>query len=296
MQNSKVVDLRNGLLSIEDQGLKFRPSDKKLMFGDIEIQIYENSEGGFAFLVKDILESVDYSSKTTSAINSIDEEFKFKIPIVNIESNRTYDQWAITELGLYQFLTRTNAPKAKEFQRWVYNTLLTIRKTGSYSITNTLPEILDVQKRMDVIESVVSTLATTVSNQTILINSIATDIGGNMTKLITLISDSNLERKQKDAIIAHKDRVVDRLHLEIYHDKNLTYLTISEFLKGLNKKLIPGTTLPMVGDYITREMIVNRMGSPLKHPKNNTRTFPIYILEDFFKYNPNILQDIKTVV
>lgn len=59
------------------------------------------------------------------------------IDALNREQKATF----ITEPQLYYVLARTNAPKAKPFRMWVNSEVLpTIRKTGSYSLTQQLPQ------------------------------------------------------------------------------------------------------------------------------------------------------------
>ena len=56
-------------------------------------------------------------------------------PLSRNEGNTIY----ITEPGLYALIMRSNLPAARTFQNLVYNTIKTIRQTGTYTIPQAVP-------------------------------------------------------------------------------------------------------------------------------------------------------------
>jgi prophage antirepressor-like protein len=109
------------------------------LFAEYDIDVVMHPEIGELFCLTNILKAIDYtklpngSFDSSSAIKLINEKYRTKLPVYNEKMKRSYDQWYITEFGVYQFLGRTNAPKAEVFQEWTYKVLRQIRKTGSYN-------------------------------------------------------------------------------------------------------------------------------------------------------------------
>jgi prophage antirepressor-like protein len=86
-------------------------------------QVFENIEfdiiiedGVELYPLKSICDAVDYKSNISTATILIRDKHKRQISIFNQKANRNYDTWYVTEPGIYQFLSRTSAPKAEKFQ------------------------------------------------------------------------------------------------------------------------------------------------------------------------------------
>ena len=111
------------------------------------LQIFKNEELGEIrtvmiddkpyFVGKDVAEALGYINISDALEKHVDDEDKKKI------AYRDYPQFGnkgavlINESGLYSLILRSNLPSATKFKRWVTNEVLpSIRKTGSYAITN----------------------------------------------------------------------------------------------------------------------------------------------------------------
>ena len=93
--------------------------------------------------VCDVLEIVDYHQ----AVEVLDEDEKgigYSIPTPGGKQNMI----VICESGVYALVFKSRKPEAKAFSRWVRHEVLpSIRRTGSYSVSNTLsPEELELKR------------------------------------------------------------------------------------------------------------------------------------------------------
>lgn len=97
-----------------------------------EFKIYGDYENPL-FLAKDVAEWIEHSNPT-EMIKSVDDDEKLNSTILSSGQNRTVT--FLTEDGLYEVLMQSRKPIAKEFKKEVKKILKTIRKTGSYKVSN----------------------------------------------------------------------------------------------------------------------------------------------------------------
>lgn len=102
-------------------------------FDGTGVRVVEDENGEPLFVVKDVLESLGYStnSKPSRSIAHIPEIWKGVHPINTIKG--VQELQVLTEQGLYQFVCRSDKPKAIPFQQWLAGEVLpSIRKHGGY--------------------------------------------------------------------------------------------------------------------------------------------------------------------
>lgn len=94
-------------------------------------------EGQIWWVLQDICNALDLSNSRVAADQLDDDERrKFYLP-------RQGETWFANESGLYALILRSNKPNAKPFRKWVTSVVLpSIRKTGSYSLTETGGDII----------------------------------------------------------------------------------------------------------------------------------------------------------
>ncbi len=103
------------------------------LFGESEVRFVNHPENKYEFGIigydfAKILESTQDGSQIS---RSVDESWK---GLLNVETdNGTQNMTVIWEPGIYQLLAKSRKPKAKPFQKWLFEEVLpSIRKTGSY--------------------------------------------------------------------------------------------------------------------------------------------------------------------
>jgi anti-repressor protein len=108
----------------------------KINFENNNVRFVDHPEEVFDFgiVAKDLALVLEYSANTqgTQALSrNVDEEYK---GVANVATaSGTQSMSVIWEPGIYQVLARTNKPKAKPFQKELYEKILPqIRKTGGY--------------------------------------------------------------------------------------------------------------------------------------------------------------------
>jgi len=121
-------------------------------FENREIRIFTDSENNIWFIVKDILEILEISTKHTSmTLRKLDEDELTTIKMLSGGQNR--DMKAVSESGFYKLVLRSNKPVAKPFQKWVTRDVLpSIRKTGTYSIQKDNSNLPQLKERAEKIE------------------------------------------------------------------------------------------------------------------------------------------------
>jgi len=83
------------------------------------------------FVLVDICKALDISNPSRMA-QRLDEDER---SVYNL--GRQGEAIIINESGLYTVILRSNKPEAKLFKRWITHEVLpSLRKTGSYSLTN----------------------------------------------------------------------------------------------------------------------------------------------------------------
>ncbi len=176
------------------------------------------------FIARNICDILDIHD-SGQAIERIDEDEKLtrKLYVSGQERN----VYLINESGLYTLILRSNKPEAKKFKKWITKEVLpSIRKTGSYSIQNTLPTmnadfLLEIATKM-------KTLEEKTEKQEILIEKhISIDKSKNYTEIAKLLQISPLKfinSLRKDGYIRSNREPYQR-----YID--LGYFTIKKTIK-----------------------------------------------------------------
>lgn len=112
-----------------------------------ELMVFNNAEFGNVrtmeingepwFVGKDVASALGYAKPRNAIATHVDEEDKKDAPIRG-DLGGTQEMTIINESGVYALIFGSKLPNAKKFKHWVTSEILpTIRKTGSYSITQT---------------------------------------------------------------------------------------------------------------------------------------------------------------
>ena len=108
------------------------------------------------FVGKDVAEALGYSNSSKAVLVHVDNEDKQFVMIDIAHShfgNMPIGQSKtaiINESGVYALIFGSKLPNAKKFKHWVTSEILpTIRKTGSYSITQTKPDSYMIENPAD---------------------------------------------------------------------------------------------------------------------------------------------------
>lgn len=105
--------------------------------------------GEIWFVAKDICDALELTNPT-EALKALDEDERSSLRITEGTSPKggNPNMNIISEPGLYKLTFNSRKPEAKAFTRWVTHEVLpTIRRTGSYSIRDTLsPEELELKR------------------------------------------------------------------------------------------------------------------------------------------------------
>ena len=89
------------------------------------------------FVGKDVAASLGYERATKAISDRVDKEDIDEVPIQD-SIGRMQKTPIINESGVYALIFGSKLPNARKFKHWVTSEILpTIRKTGSYSITQT---------------------------------------------------------------------------------------------------------------------------------------------------------------
>lgn len=99
------------------------------------------------FVAKDVADCIEHSNVTRMCELCRDKD-KIVIGMDEIATNNllvanmTRELTCISESGLYRILAKCNLPKCEPFESWVFDEVLpSIRKTGSYSVSQAQPQI-----------------------------------------------------------------------------------------------------------------------------------------------------------
>lgn len=114
-------------------------------YQDFTVRTYTDENGEVWLVAKDVC-AVLGISKYRDAIADLDEDERMSI---NVDTpGGKQDMAAINEPGLYKLTFRSNKPGAKEFTRKVTHEILPqINHTGSYSINNSKPVVVEQEKK-----------------------------------------------------------------------------------------------------------------------------------------------------
>ena len=101
-----------------------------------EIDVYGTVENPL-FLAKDVAEWIEHSD-VSMMMRSVDEDEKVTNNVCTLGGVQS--MWFLTEDGLYEVLMQSRKPIAKQFKKGVKNILKTIRKTGTYTVPNSIKD------------------------------------------------------------------------------------------------------------------------------------------------------------
>ena len=119
----------------------------------MDIQIFTNEEfgeirtviknGEIWFVAADVCKVLDIKN-VSQALEDFETDEKADISIGYTSSNgvvQNRNVLIISEPGLYRLIFKSRKPDAKKFQHWIYHEVIpSIRKTGSYSMSQKAPE------------------------------------------------------------------------------------------------------------------------------------------------------------
>ena len=101
-----------------------------------EIDVYGTVENPL-FLAKDVAEWIEHSD-VSMMMRSVDEDEKVTNNVCTLGGVQS--MWFLTEDGLYEVLMQSRKPIAKQFKKGVKEILKTIRKTGTYTVPNSIKD------------------------------------------------------------------------------------------------------------------------------------------------------------
>lgn len=110
--------------------------NKQFLFNESQISIYGTSESPF-FIGNSVAKLLGYVIAKNAIRDNVWSENKISVQdyeakhncVLNIEQKKTF---LINEVGTYQLIFGSKLEKAKQFQKWVLDVLVEIRKTGQY--------------------------------------------------------------------------------------------------------------------------------------------------------------------
>ena len=125
-----------------------------------ELMVFNNAEFGNVrtmeingepwFIGKDIAKCLGYAKPENAIANHVDSEDKTSTLIQGTGSNYKSKAVIINESGVYALIFGSKLPNAKKFKHWVTSEILpTIRKTGTYSITQSKPDSYMIENPAD---------------------------------------------------------------------------------------------------------------------------------------------------
>lgn len=124
-----------------------------------ELMVFNNEEFGNVrtmeingepwFVGKDVAAALGYERATKAISDRVDKEDIDEIPIQD-SIGRMQKTPIINESGVYALIFGSKLPNAKKFKHWVTSEILpTIRKTGTYSITQTKTDSYVIENPAD---------------------------------------------------------------------------------------------------------------------------------------------------
>lgn len=115
-------------------------------YEESQIRTSINDKGETLFVAKDVCDVLGIS-KYRDAISKLDEDEACRVKVDTLGGNQ--EMSAITESGLYSLIFSSNKDEARKFRKWVTSEVLpNIRKTGSYSVTNKMMPLHEVEREM----------------------------------------------------------------------------------------------------------------------------------------------------
>lgn len=106
-----------------------------------DFEIFQDENGDFAFHGATVCDYFGIKNPSVSIQRHVDEDWRFK---ASVELGKGSNAWMIKEPGLYQLAMAAKTPMAKQFQRWVYGTVLPkLRASGGYIMPNATSKQLE---------------------------------------------------------------------------------------------------------------------------------------------------------
>lgn len=107
------------------------------------------------FVVKDLCKTLDISNPS-QALSRLDEDEKRSLSynevIILSDDPDTTRLLAVSESGMFALVLSSRKPEARPFRKWVTSQVLpTIRKTGTYSTLNPIPQVQEIGSAIDVV-------------------------------------------------------------------------------------------------------------------------------------------------
>lgn len=123
-----------------------------------DVRLFSNPEFGSVrtvmlngepwFVGVDVARSLGYKDNYSAFRNNVDEEDKRLCPVNS--TSGVQETTVINESGMYSLIFGSRLDKAKGFKRWVTNDVLpSIRKTGSYSMTQQKPDSYMIEDKVE---------------------------------------------------------------------------------------------------------------------------------------------------
>lgn len=100
-------------------------------FDERAVRVLPTNSGSFSVVAKDVADVLGYQWNGAQRISHVPEEWRGVTSVVTPSGNQ--EMLTLTEEGLYFFLSRSDKPKARPFQKWLAGEVLpSIRKNGFY--------------------------------------------------------------------------------------------------------------------------------------------------------------------
>lgn len=100
-------------------------------FDERAVRIFPTNTGSFDVVAKDVADVLGYRWNGSQVIAHVPEEWRGVRSVLTLQGNQ--ELLTLTEEGLYFFLSRSDKPKARPFQKWLAGEVLpSIRKNGFY--------------------------------------------------------------------------------------------------------------------------------------------------------------------
>lgn len=200
------------------------------MFGNCKIN-YINIDGRLFIKLKDVCGVIEYNNDINKAANLISTEYKVEIIEFVPEANRNCNVVYVEDLGVYEFLNRTRAPKAKEFQRFTQTVLREIHQTGGYNLQQAQPSTDIATMCAAILSAIQSESAKVIALIEAKYNTIDNLVLSNTKIMEMVINTQNTQVKHQlieDYIIQTTAAKTTTLYT------NKTKITVREFVNTLN--------------------------------------------------------------
>jgi prophage antirepressor-like protein len=104
-------------------------------------------------VANDVAKALGYSDPAKTISTKVDEENRSVTKTVTVDGKER-EVMVLEEAGIYQLIFSSKLGTAKAFQRWVFNDVLpSIRKTGSYSLENSIQQLPTKRDSIDYVNA-----------------------------------------------------------------------------------------------------------------------------------------------